>query len=441
MRTLWFVLAALTACVTNSQQQTLARFREAETSREAPPPIDGRLDSYVAHATAEHPSARAAFERWRAATHRIATRRGWPRPTISYAAMLRPVETRVGPQRQRVGLRVPIAWPGVLRGEADSAAAMADASGRRFAAEVVALRQRVADAYWLRWLIEARERSLTEQRAVLDALAEALRARIAVGQASLGDLQTIELRRARLDDAIASLGPARRRADAMLRAATGLGPDAELPVIEAPPALLAPAESLSALRVAALERPEVIAHEDLATANERAADAARQRRFPTLGFGLDWIETGPARMRGVAGSGDDALMLGVTVSVPTDVEVHRSAERAARAEAEAERAAGEAQALTITAEVDAAWAEVEDALRQARLYEDTLLPQAQAAYESLLGQYQSERGGVATLLLAQRELLELALAVDEARARYARAWAALERAVGRPVAAAGGDDD
>ncbi len=441
MRTLWFALGALTACVTNPQKQTLARFHDAEASREAPPPIDGRLDSYAAHATAEHPSVRAAFERWRAATHRIATRRGWPRPTVSYAVMLRPVETRVGPQRQRVGLRVPIAWPGVLRGEAESAAAIADATGRRFAAQVLALRQRVADAYWFRWLLEARERSLTEQLTILDALAEVLQARIAVGQASLGDLQTIELRRARLDDAIASLGPTRRRADAMLRSATGLDPDAELPIVDAPPALLAPAESLSALRVAALERPEVIAYEDRATASERAAAAARWRRFPTLGFGLDWIETGPARMPGVAGSGDDALMLGVTVSVPTDVEVYRAAERAARAEAEAERAAGEAQALAITAEVDTAWAEVEDALRQARLYEQTLLPQAQAAYESLLGQYRSGRGAVATLLLAQRELLELALTVDEARARYARAWAALERAVGRPVTTEGGHNN
>ncbi|MEM9073713.1 MAG: TolC family protein, partial [Myxococcota bacterium] len=202
MRASWIALAVLMACAGTRERETLSRFRDAEEMRETPPPIDGRLDAYVAHATAEHPSARAAFERWRAATHRIATERGWPRPTISYAAFLRPVETRVGPQRQRVGLRVPLAWPGMLRGRATNAAELANAAGQRFSAEVLALRHRVADAYWTRWLLEARARSLAEQQVVLQGLAELVQGRVAVGEAAVGDLQTIEVRRARLADAI-----------------------------------------------------------------------------------------------------------------------------------------------------------------------------------------------------------------------------------------------
>jgi len=79
---------------------------------------------------------------------------------------------------------------------------------------------------------------------------------------------------------------------------------------------------------------------------------------------------------------------------------------------------------------------IRDAHRRLRLYRDTLIPQAQSAYESVIGSYAVGRSGVAAALLAQRDLLELAVALVRARADHGVAWARLERVVGRPVEAA-----
>ncbi|MCB9598559.1 MAG: TolC family protein, partial [Sandaracinaceae bacterium] len=145
-----------------------------------------------------------------------------------------------------------------------------------------------------------------------------------------------------------------------------------------------------------------------------------------------WIETGPAAMP-TQGSGDDALIASLAVSVPLWQEAYDDAQRGAEADAAAERAAGESARDAALAELAAALSAVRDSHRRARLYEGTLLPQAQSAFESVIGAYTAGRSGVAAVLLAQRDLLELAAGLELARAEHGEAWARLERVVGRRV--------
>ncbi|HJK90266.1 MAG TPA: TolC family protein, partial [Polyangiaceae bacterium LLY-WYZ-15_(1-7)] len=189
-----------------------------------------------------------------------------------------------------------------------------------------------------------------------------------------------------------------------------------------------------------LERPEVAAHERLAEAAEAEIEGLRARRFPNVALGLDWIETGPARGGDPARSGDDPLILGVSVGLPVDLGADRALARAARAEGDAHRADAEAARRDAAAEVARALAEVRDARRRAALHEETLRPQAEAAFEATLGAYQAGRVGVAALMMALREQLEVELGLERARADFAVAWARLEAAVGRPVEARGDGD-
>lgn len=432
MKPAWTVAFLLVGCGAAQSDPSLDAWREAHHADPAVE-LDGTLTRYVERGVANHPALRAQLERWRAANRRVGASRRWPRPTIGYTAYVRPVETRVGPQRQRVSVRVPLAWPSQLRAGPEAEAHASSAQQHRFEAGVLALQARVADAYWMRWLIARRSEVLREQAVLLEGLAEVVRARIAVGEATLAELQSIELRRARVDEGIEALQEAGRRSDAMLRAAIGLASDADVPLSTQPPEIVEPSESLEALRSAAQARPELAEHEAMALAAEAVAGGARAARLPNVVLGLDWIETGDARMPNVSGSGDDAVMLGVMVGVPIDAGRDRRRAEAAEAEARAHTLDAEARALEIHRELDIALSDVRDALRRSRLYASTLGPQAAAAYEALLGTYATGRASVAMLLHAQRDLLEIQLALEESHADYARAWARLEHAVGRPV--------
>lgn len=424
---------ALGGCVPHAERVSAERFVEIARARDdAPEPtLDGSFEAYVAVASRRSPSLEASFERWRAASSRVRGRRRWPRPQISYAALVRPVETRVGPQRQRVGARIPIAWPGQLRAGAEGASAMADAEGERFASELVRLRARIADAYWPIWAIERRRAALDEEIALLGGVAESLRARIEVGRATVAQAQLVELRRARAADARASLDTARRRLEAALRAVVGLDASVALPIAPEDPELRELPVSASTLAEWAAARPDVRVHEALARASGANEREIAARRLPDLALGVEWMETGPARMPNVRGDGDDAWMIGVTVGVPVDLGALADERRAATADVAAHHADARAVALAAQAELEGALAELDDARRRVHLHEHELRPSAEAAWEATVGAFASGGAALADVLLAARELVELHASHDEAKASFARAWARVESAVGR----------
>ncbi|MCA9600377.1 MAG: TolC family protein, partial [Myxococcales bacterium] len=138
-------------------------------------------------------------------------------------------------------------------------------------------------------------------------------------------------------------------------------------------------------------------------------------------------------MPGVADSGKDAVIVGAGIRIPLWQGSYSDSIAAARADARAQRADQRALEDRASAELTTSLSNVEDAVRRVALYRGTLVPQAESAYDSVLGAYTVGRGTVAQALLAQRDLLELRIELDRARADYERAWARLEEITGREV--------
>lgn len=397
--------------------------------------IDGSLESYVAYAMCQNPGLMAEYEDWRAAAYAIEERRRLPDPVINYGVFLRRVETRVGPQRQRFGVRQMIPWPGKRQAASAAASDMAGAAERRFEARALAIVGRVAAAYWQLWMIQEIRAVETAQRELVLVLADTARTRLALGKASLADVTQIDLEVLRRDDMLASLDEREIGARAALRQAIGAPADMELPMAAPTPLAVVPAESTDALLAAARAHPRVSALDYMAAASEHAADAADAQGMPDFTLGLDYIETGAAAMPNVPDSGKDPIMVSIAVAVPLWRGTYDAAENKARAQAAAYRARRHEAETMAEAELQAVLAQVRDAARRIALYENTLIPQAETAYAAVIGTYQTGAAQLANALIAQKNVLELNNLLARARADHARAWARLEEIVGRPVAA------
>lgn len=409
------------------------RRARAETDAGQRPDFDGSLNGYVAYAMARSPELEASFERWRASVLRIAPRRRPPEPVISYAYFVRSVETRVGPQQHRLSVMQSIPWPTRLTAGADAQAAAARAQQERFEAQALALAERVATAYWRLWLIHREHQLLLEQEAVLEALVEAVRARVEVGEATLADLGQIEVRLERMRDHREAHRLAREAARARLIALVGAPPGTEAPVADAPPAVELPAADEEVLLADALDHPRIAALEHMAEASVAQADAESAAALPTFGVGANWTIVGEGGAPMAQDNGKDAVMVSVSVSLPIWFGSYTDAEEAARAEAMAFRAEGESAEQAAAAELAEALASVRDSYRRVHLYRDTLLPQAETVYRSALGAYQTGGARITDVLLAVGELLDLQLEVQRDLARHATAWARLQHVVGHDV--------
>lgn len=394
--------------------------------------LDGSLNSYVAHALARSPALRASFERWKAATMRISRARRMPEPIIKYSYFVRSVETRVGPQQHKLSLMQSFPWPTALSAGADAASAKARAAQRQFDAEALEVQQAVADAYWRLWLIHEEHRLKNEHDIVLETLAGTVRGRVRTGGSSLADLNQVELGIARHHDHHGGHHEEQRVAAAELLRAIGATAGEQRPAATDTPIEGLPADSDEALHRDARQHPMIEASALMAVSSESKVRAEAAARAPNLLAGLDWIVTGTAPAP-VEKSGQDAVIVSAGLSVPLWGRNYRDAMGAARAEGAAHRADRDAALQAADASLEAASSAVRDAQRRIELYRDTLIPQAETTFQSVLGGYQSGRSTIAAALLAQRDLLELQLELARSRARHARAWAVLEAVVGRAV--------
>ena len=397
--------------------------------------LDGSLDGYVRYALAQSPSLRASFEEWRAATHRVPQARRLPEPVFTYGYFVRRVETRVGPQRHRFGIRQAFPWPTKLSAGADAASLAARSARHRFDSEAVMLSRRVATAYWKIWVIRRSREVQRDQLEILKHFSSVVRTRVEIGQASLADLGQVDLTVSRVTDSLAALDEKERSAKARLLAVIGAPPSTKVPIRDDPPRLLEPVESETALRDAAREHPRVRALSTMANAKRESARSAGAERYPGFTLGVDYIETGEASVPNVPDSGKDPIIVMLSVKVPLWGGIYDSKESEARSQGAALEAKAHAASDEATGALEVALSDVRDATRRIRLYRDTLVPQAETVYSSVLGGYASAESTLPAVLMAQRDLLELQLSLFVAQADYATAWARLEDVLGRPVRA------
>lgn len=398
------------------------------------PTIDGSLGSYLAFALRRSPELRASFERWRAATMRISQARRMPEPIIKYSYFVRSVETRVGPQQHKLSLMQSFPWPTALSAGADAASSKARAAQRRFDAEVLQVQGQVADAYWQLWLVHEEHRLTKEHDIVLETLAGTVRGRVRTGGASLADLNQVELGVARHHDHHGAHREAERVASAELLRAIGAARWNEGLRASDEPLEGLPTDDEQALFRAARQHPLIEASDLLASSSESQVRAEAADRAPSLLAGLDWIAVGRAQAP-IPQSGQDAVIVTAGLSVPLWGPNYRDSMAAARAEGAAHLADRDAALYAADARLQSGVSAVRDAQRRIELYRNTLIPQAETTFQSVLGGYQSGRSTVASALLAQRDLLELQLVLARSRAEHARAWALLESVVGRAVTA------
>ena len=402
------------------------------TSQSTAPECSG-LSRLVAHALRENPQLASEFENYRAEVHAISAQRRLPNPVLSFGYYLRSVETRVGPQRARLGLSFSFPWPSKLIAGTDAASARARSAEKRFDALALNVAENVQTAYWRLWQIRAARVLHKEHLTIIESLAESALARVATSQSSLADQQQVNLSAARLEDQILTMVQEERSEEAILRAAAGLALDTPLKTCTLPGQAQPPAESEGELRKSLAQHPLVDALEERALAEEATVRMKKADRLPSFMVGADWIITGGATGANPPDSGKDAVILGGGIQIPLWQSSYSDAVNSAQARAKGARHLKQAQLDRAAAALTAAYVRTVDEARRIHLHERTLIPQADAAYESVIGAYTTGEATIAQTLLAQRDVLELHVQIIEARARHASAWAQLENIVGREV--------
>jgi outer membrane protein TolC len=210
-----------------------------------------------------------------------------------------------------------------------------------------------------------------------------------------------------------------------------LGRDAAAALVEVPrPALLPAPDPAAQLREAALaNRPRLQALQAVVERNARTIELMQREYYPDFDLKLQYGQ----RDRAPDGMPrDDMVSVTVGVNLPiwrkSRLEPQVAEARAMRSGAESMLAA---ERLETLAALDAQLAGIHQWRSTAALYQDTLLPQVNAAVTSAMAAYRVGRVDFLTLRQAELRVLEVSTALAEAIARHNIAVADIDLLTGR----------
>jgi len=318
-------------------------------------------------------------------------------------------------------------WPGKLADRADTARAKSRVAGAEIEILKLGLAETAAAAYaeWVfvdraltinrnhqQLLIELRATAETQYAAGRGAQQDVLQA-----DTELHLLQNRELELERRRDELRARinGLLNRRPDRPLPAPAGLG------------APLAPLPYETLAELAHVSHPELNRIEHQIGGRQAEVELAQKEFYPdfrvSAGYNSIW------------GDPKQRPMIGLAVNVPLDQSKRRAALSAARAELQESRWRLVDRRSRLLAELEASRAAVFEAVRSYELYRDELLPLAKDMLEAAVADYTAGRGDFLGIVSAERNNLNTELALARTLADYHRRLAALERAVGRRLAA------
>ena len=395
-------------------------------------PENPTLADYLRVAQRRNPDLEASYHEWQAAREEIARKSSFPDPQLSFAWFAEEVETRVGPQKQRLSLRQRLPWFGTLGLREEMAATQAAVAQGRHDSRRLELRRDVTLAWYDLYEL-GRALSLTQENvALLEDLEQSVRAKYRTSLTTHADLIRVQVERDLVRDRVAALEDRARAVTARLNALLHRPAEAPTPLTRDLPDF-AVSPSAEEVRIAIRElSPSLRVRESSVSTAAAGERLARRERWPDWTIGVDWIRTGESESpMPPPDSGKDALALSVMVDLPLFRGKHDGAVRATEQQLAAARAARDSELDRLIAAAEEALSRWRDAERREELYRTSLLPQAREAMRVTRTGYQSGGSTFLDLIESQRLLLEFELAHARAIADRGRGAAELERITGR----------
>lgn len=378
-----------------------------------------QLQRYLTNAAAHNPSIVAARALSEAKKRDIALAFALPDPTITTGYFLNSVETRVGPQRAKIGASQMIPWPGKLLAKKEIAQ-------KEYAAALEVLREVEARVFsevrggYADYYALGREIAIThESMELLKNIESVLVTRYSTAEALPVALLKVQVEMALLDEKQISLDADIVKEREVLRALLGSKGSTALPIPIVLGVLSVP-ESADTLWLQIEKRnPALLRAGYESDAAAASVTLARQGFGPDIMLSTDYIVTdkSSSSMVSSAENGKNGWVAGAGISLPLWVGSKRSQIERAQATAVAKDASVSAVTYAARAEATAACENYRDACRKVALYAGTLVAQSRQTLALVEESYINGKSTIVDYLDAQRMLLQLQVTLTKQRAR------------------------
>jgi outer membrane protein TolC len=388
------------------------------------------LSDYLAYAALNNAGLKAAFEQWKAAVEQVPQAKSLPDPKFTYGYFIEEVETRVGPQRHKLGIMQTFPWLGEIEARTDVAAASAKAARKRYEAAKLKLFFEVKDVFYEYVYLARAIEIARENLELIRHFKEVAQTKYIVTQAGHPDVIRAQIELAKLDDQLKTLEDLRRPIVARLNAVLNRRSFEMLPWPEREKLRKVEVNPKQLIALLRQMNPELAALDFEVEAAKSKVELAKKKFYPDIGVGLDWVPTDGAHGAGVRDSGKDPIILMFSMNLPIWQKSYRAAERQAKANVrKAARRKRQAE-NTLIARADRVLYEFYDGDRKIKLYGDIIVPEANDLVMASETAYKAGTIDFLSLIDAQQMLLQYQLRYERAVTDNQQSLAELEMLAG-----------
>lgn len=385
------------------------------------------LEGYLEKAAGNNPELQARFNEYMAALEKVPQAKALPDPQVVFAYFIRPVETRMGPQRFRISASQYFPWFGTLKAAENAAVQEARMKYEAFEETRAKLFSDLKSVYYNLYLTRRSAEITLESLELLGSIRQIATVKVASGEASMVDEYRVQMEINEMENQLALL---RDRESVLVAEFSNLVNSGEDIFPEVPDDLDAfdfPLDKSAALDSVLQKNHSLLEIEFQQAALAFRKDEATRKGLPGIRIGLDYTVIGPGET-GLPGT--DALVFpSVGVSIPLYRNKYRAMVREIVYLEEANRQAGRGSENRLETLFERTWKEYTDAGRRIRLYAS----QSQLARDALKlleAEYTTAGSGFEEVLRMERSVLKYHLEFERARADKLMAIAYLNYLMG-----------
>ncbi len=391
-------------------------FGNVSTASQEPEDVNNliNLEDYLEFAALNNAGLEAAFEQWKAAIEKIPQAKALPDPKFTYGYFIKEVETRTGPQRQKLSLMQMFPWFGVIEAGTDAAAAEAKVAHKKYEAAKLDLFFKVKYSFYEYAYLGRAVEIAGQNLELLKHFEEIARTRYTTSAGTHPDIIRAQIELAVIEDKLKSLEELRIPIVTSLNSILNRKTDLTLPWPTRKQFNPIKIDRAAVIAEMIENNPQLQAIDFEVIAAKARMEIAKRKSYPNLNIGLDWIQTDEARMTGVRDSGKDPIIAMFSINLPIWTESYKAAQLETRAKMRSISAKKVQNQNDLIAQLERTLYEFEDSARKIDLYNDVLIPKAKEMLEASEVAYKAGTVDFLSLTDAQRSLLEFELSYERA---------------------------
>ncbi len=372
------------------------------------------LDNYLEIAAKNNPGLKAEFNDYMAAMEKVPQVGTLPDPQFAFGYFIKPVETRLGPQKATFGLKQAFPWFGLLGAKKDIATEMAKAKYEAFENSKSNLYFEVKTSYYNYYFVDRAIAITKENMEILRIFKNLSLVKIEAGNASIVDELRVELELNDLENQLALFIDSKKVIQTKFNNLLNRDTSEKIIVPEQLWEDDLPDDKLSLLDSIYSNNHEIKSIDHKLNAFMNQEIAAKKEGLPKFNIGINYNIIGKNPDSNVSGNGDDAVLFpSIGISIPIYRKKYKSMIKEARYLQKSELARKENKKNTLSTVYENTFKDLNDSNRRVFLFKKQS-GIAKKVLDVLITSYSTNSKDFEEVLRIERQLLTYKLSEQKA---------------------------